>query len=149
MTAPVCPRACAGSYSLRSSPPRLREPVWDWPSPRNSLRLSAAACGYSQWNRTAQGRNWHSMERILVIDDDPGFRDLLQTILAGEQYDVDTGASRADAIRLGSACQYDLVLSDLKLPDGSGLEILQWFTAQTPDTPVIMITAFGTLESAV
>jgi len=89
------------------------------------------------------------MERILVIDDDPGFRDLLQTILAGEQYDVDTGASRADAIRLGSACQYDLVLSDLKLPDGSGLEILQWFTAQTPDTPVIMITAFGTLESAV
>jgi two-component system response regulator AtoC len=89
------------------------------------------------------------MERILVIDDDPGFRDLLETILSGEGYEVDAGASVADAARFGSTWQYDLVLSDLKLPDGSGLDILRWFNAQMPDTPVIMITAFGTIESAV
>lgn len=89
------------------------------------------------------------MERILIIDDDPGFRDLLQTILSGEKYEVDAGASVADATRLGSALQYDLVLSDLRLPDGSGVDILQWFTSQSPDTPVIVITAFGTIESAV
>src|SRR5579871_1000341 len=89
------------------------------------------------------------MERILVIDDDSGFRDLLVTILSGEGYEVDLGSSRADALRLGSIRQYDLVLFDLRLPDGSGLHILQWFRTQMPDTPVIMITAFGTIESAV
>ena len=89
------------------------------------------------------------MERILVVDDDCGFRELLEAILSGEGYTIDTGASIADARRLGSVRQYDLVLSDVRLPDGSGLEILRWFADQMPDTPVVMITAFGTVESAV
>ena len=89
------------------------------------------------------------MERILVIDDDSGFRDLLETILRKEGYDVESGASVADAVRLGAKHQFHLVLSDVRLPDGDGLEVLRWFTEQAPDTPVIMITAFGTIESAV
>ncbi len=89
------------------------------------------------------------MERILVIDDDRGFRELLEAILSGEGYAIDCGGAIADATRLGAARQYDVVLSDLKLPDGSGLEILRWFAEQAPDTPVIMITAFGTVGSAV
>ncbi len=89
------------------------------------------------------------MERILVIDDDPGFRELLEAILAGEGYVVDVGASVADAVRLCGGRQYDLVLSDLKLGDGSGIDILRSCAEQMPDTPVIMITAFGTIESAV
>jgi two-component system response regulator AtoC len=89
------------------------------------------------------------MERILIIDDDPGFRELLETILDGEGYTVDSGASVADATRLGARRQYDVVLSDLKLPDGSGLDVLRWFNEQMPETPVIMATAFGTIESAV
>jgi DNA-binding NtrC family response regulator len=89
------------------------------------------------------------MERILVIDDDPGFRQLLQAILTGEGYAVDEGASVADGLRLCAARQYDLVLSDLKLPDGSGLDVLRWCAEQMPDTPVLVITAFGTIESAV
>jgi two-component system response regulator HydG len=89
------------------------------------------------------------MERILVIDDDSGFRELLETILKGEGFAVDAGGSIADAIRLGAARQYDLVLSDLKLPDGSGIEVLRWFGEQMPETPVVMITAFGTVGSAV
>ncbi len=89
------------------------------------------------------------MERILIIDDDPGFRELLETILAGEGYAIDAGGSAGDATRFGSGKQYDLVLSDLKLPDGSGLDVLRWFAEQMPDTPVIMITAFGTVQSAV
>jgi DNA-binding NtrC family response regulator len=89
------------------------------------------------------------MERILIIDDDPGFRELLETILAGEGYAIDAGGSVSDAIRFGSARQYDLVLSDLKLPDGTGLDILRWFSEQAPETPLIVITAFGTVQSAV
>ena len=89
------------------------------------------------------------MERILVIDDDPGFRELLAAILSDEGYEVESGASIADAVRLGAARQYNLVISDLRLPDGSGIEILRWFSEQAPNVPVIMITAFGTFESAV
>src|SRR5664279_2868129 len=89
------------------------------------------------------------MERILVIDDDPGFRELLAAILSDEGYEVESGASIADAVRLGAARQYNLVISDLRLPDGSGIEILRWFAEQAPNVPVIVITAFGTFESAV
>ena len=89
------------------------------------------------------------MERILVIDDDPGFRELLATILSDEGYEVESGASIADALRLGAARQYSLVISDLRLPDGSGIGILRWFSEQAPNVPVIVITAFGTFESAV
>jgi DNA-binding NtrC family response regulator len=89
------------------------------------------------------------MERILVIDDDPGFRELVEAVLAGEGYEVTCGGSVADARRLGTHRQFDLVLSDVRLPDGDGLEILRWWTEQMPDTPVIMMTAFGTIESAV
>ncbi len=89
------------------------------------------------------------MERILIVDDDLGFRELLETILSNEGYQVDSGASVADGIRLGSQRQYDLALTDLRLPDGAGLDILRWYKEQMPDTPVIMLTAFGTIESAV
>ncbi len=90
-----------------------------------------------------------SLETILVIDDDAGFRKLLETILRGEQYQVHSGASLADAFRLGAAREFDLVLSDLRLPDGEGLDVVRWFAEQQPQAPVIMITAFGTVESAV
>jgi len=89
------------------------------------------------------------METILVIDDDPGFRRLLEAILAGEGYSVESGGSVADAKRLGEKKQYHLVLTDLRLPDGDGTEILRWFKEQSAGTPVIMITAFGTVSSAV
>ena len=89
------------------------------------------------------------MEQILVVDDDPGFRKLLETILAGEGYRVTTAASVADALRQSEHRQFHLVVSDLKLPDGDGLDILRWLKEHTPETPVVMITGFGTVASAV
>ena len=89
------------------------------------------------------------MERILIIDDDPGFRALLETILAGDGYQVVTGGSVADAKRLGAREAFHLALSDLKLPDGDGMDVLRWFQSYAPETPIIMITAFGTVASAV
>jgi len=89
------------------------------------------------------------MARILIIDDDPGFRKLLETILAAEGYAIDAGGSVREARKLGAAKRYDLVLSDLKLPDGDGIQVLKWFAENAPETPVIMLTAFGTVETAV
>lgn len=89
------------------------------------------------------------MERILVIDDDPGFRNLLETILVGEGYGVENAGSVAEAVRAGGRRNYDLVVADMKLPDGDGLAVLRWWMENIPETPVIMITAFGTIASAV
>jgi len=88
-------------------------------------------------------------EKILVVDDDPGFSLLLETILKGEGYDVDTASNVQTARGLGARRIYHLVISDLKLPDGDGLQVLEFFRDQAPETPVIMITAFGTVPNAV
>ena len=88
-------------------------------------------------------------ERILVVDDDAGFSRLLETILRGEGYAVDVAGSVASAIQLGTRTQYHLIVSDLRLPDGDGLRVLAFFGDQSPETPVIMITAFGTIPNAV
>ena len=89
------------------------------------------------------------MELILVVDDDPGFRKLLETILTGAGYQVQTAGTVGEALRLAAARQFHVVLSDLKLPDGDGLAVLRWLSENAPETPVIMLTAFGTIASAV
>ncbi len=89
------------------------------------------------------------METILIVDDDSGFRRLLETILAGEGYAIEAAGSVADALRAATRKQFQLVLTDLRLPDGDGLAILRWFHEHAPETPVIMITAYGTVATAV
>lgn len=88
------------------------------------------------------------MERILVVDDDAGFCKLLATILSGEGYSVETAASVAEALRASERANFHLVLTDLRLPDGDGIEILsRW--RERDDTPFVVITAFATVSSAV
>ena len=89
------------------------------------------------------------METILIVDDDPGFRSLMEKILKKEGYPVDSAASVQEAAVCTGRRSYDLVVSDLMLPDGSGLDVLQRARQDMPDVPVVMITAFGTVASAV
>ncbi len=89
------------------------------------------------------------MESILIVDDDPGFRSLMETILRGEGYSVDVAVNVAEALAAAGRKSYHLVVSDLKLPDGSGIDILRHWKQEMPEVPVIMITAFGTVASAV
>ncbi|MCX6620890.1 MAG: sigma-54 dependent transcriptional regulator, partial [Acidobacteria bacterium] len=89
------------------------------------------------------------MEQILVVDDDPGFRSLLETILKAEGYEVQAAASIAEAGRAGTQKQFHLVLTDLKLPDGDGLMVLRRWREAGLSTPFIVITGFGTVPSAV
>jgi DNA-binding NtrC family response regulator len=89
------------------------------------------------------------METILIVDDDAGFRSLMETILRGEGYEVDSAGSVGEARAQGERRSYHLVITDLKLPDGSGLDVLRHWKQEMPETPVVMITAFGSVASAV
>jgi two-component system response regulator PilR (NtrC family) len=87
--------------------------------------------------------------RALVIDDEPDIRDLLSMTLRRMQVEVETASDRATAVqRLGNE-RFDLVLTDMRLPDGDGLDIVQWIQQQRPGVPVAVITAHGNVETAV
>lgn len=89
------------------------------------------------------------MASILIVDDDAGFRALMDTILQGEGYDTATAGSVAEALAAGARRSFDLVVTDLKLPDGNGLEVLRYWKQEMPEIPVVVITGFGAVESAV
>jgi DNA-binding NtrC family response regulator len=83
------------------------------------------------------------MERILIIGEDAGFREKLGAVLAGWGYVVHSGASVEDAVRSGSRGQYHLVLTDLEISGGNGLDVLRWFAEHSPETPVAMLNRDG------
>lgn len=89
------------------------------------------------------------MDPILIVDDDAGFRQLLETILKGEGYAVATAGKVAEARKACGSGRYSLVISDLKMPDGDGLDVQKWFAEHAPGTPFVLITGFGTVATAV
>ena len=89
------------------------------------------------------------MKRILIVDDEQSMRELLAILLKKEGFEVLTAGSRAEAASLLGRHAVDLVLTDVRLPDGDGLEILRHVKAAAPETVVIVMTAYGTSEAAV
>ena len=89
------------------------------------------------------------MNKILVVDDEKSMRDFLSIMLKKEGYEVTTAKSGGDAIKVIQAEIFDLVITDVKMPHGGGIEVLKTVKDVSPETIVIMITAFGTAESAV
>jgi DNA-binding NtrC family response regulator len=90
------------------------------------------------------------MARILLIDDDASGRTALRRALKGQGYEVEAHAAGATAMAvLESGAEFDLVITDLKMPEMDGLEVLQRVRDLDKDLPVILITAFGTIENAV
>lgn len=87
--------------------------------------------------------------RILVVDDDPSLRRVLQVQLEQEGYEVVVTASAQQALSVLQLRQLDLVITDLKLPGMSGLELLKQIHSQYPQMIIIMLTAFGTVDTAV
>jgi two-component system response regulator FlrC len=86
---------------------------------------------------------------ILVVDDEPAMRLLLSSVLVEEGHDVTAAASGEEALRLIAKRHFHLVLTDLKMPGISGLELLEQVKRDDPGTAVIILTAFGTVEGAV
>ena len=87
--------------------------------------------------------------RLLVVDDEEAIRDMLAEFLTLEGYIVRTAADGLDALRLLSTAPADIVLTDLKMPRMGGIELLDELRAAHPRTLAIIMTGFGTVETAI
>ena len=77
---------------------------------------------------------------LLVIDDDPVTVDLLKEVLSGEGLEVSTALSGEQAMALGLDNLFDLVITDVRMGEKDGMEVLRFFKKNAPETTVIMIT---------
>ncbi|MFQ5797073.1 MAG: sigma-54-dependent transcriptional regulator [Bacteroidota bacterium] len=88
-------------------------------------------------------------DRILVVDDEKIIRESLSFILEKEGYDVSEAANGVEALKQLKQKPVDIVLTDLEMPEMKGIELLERVTRQFPETFVIIITAYGSLETAI
>ncbi|MBT3401419.1 MAG: response regulator, partial [Rhodospirillaceae bacterium] len=89
------------------------------------------------------------MAKILLVDDDPDFRAALVARLAQKGLDVDAAESGAVALERLRERAYALVISDVRMPEMDGIELLRRVKADRPQTPVLMLTAFRDVGDAV
>jgi len=88
-------------------------------------------------------------EKILIVDDEEGMRRLLVRVLGKEGYQATAAESGAEALRCIAGENFDLVIADIQMPGMNGLELLAELKSFDPALPVVVITAYGTVESAV
>ena len=89
------------------------------------------------------------MKNVLVVDDEPDIRELLEITLSRMNLDSHAAANVREAKSLLDIEQFDLCLTDMKLPDGNGIELVEHIQTQYPHIPVAVITAFGSMEAAI
>lgn len=87
--------------------------------------------------------------RALVIDDEPDIRELLALTLGRMDIETVVAGDVREAKEALSGSNFDICLTDMRLPDGDGLELVEWIQAHTPKVPVAVITAHGNVETAV
>jgi two-component system, NtrC family, nitrogen regulation response regulator NtrX len=89
------------------------------------------------------------MSKILVIDDERSIRNTLKEILEYEKHVVHDAADGAEGLKMASEGSYDIILCDIKMPKMDGLEVLEKIQELSADTPVVMISGHGNIETAV
>jgi two-component system, NtrC family, response regulator AtoC len=89
------------------------------------------------------------MDSVLIIDDEKNVRALLMRVLAEERLDVHAVGTAAEGLQLADEVDPDVILLDLRLPDANGLDVLKTLRTRRPEAAVLMVTAFGQVESAV
>ena len=88
-------------------------------------------------------------QRALIVDDEPDIRELLEITLGRMKLDTRSARNVKEARELLAAEPFDLCLTDMRLPDGTGLDLVQHIQQRHPQVPVAMITAYGSLDTAV
>jgi two-component system response regulator PilR (NtrC family) len=86
---------------------------------------------------------------VLIIDDEPDIRELLEITLLRMGLNTYTAGTVKEALECLNTYQLDLCLTDMKLPDGTGIDIVNYIQHHCPDLPIAVITAFGNMETAV
>ena len=89
------------------------------------------------------------METILVVDDERNYLVVLEALLEPEGFEIVTSENAVDALALVANSDLDLVIADMKMPGMSGMELLETCKKIKPEVPVIIMTAYGTIETAV
>ena len=89
------------------------------------------------------------METVLIVDDEKNYLVVLSAFLSGEGYETLTADSAQQALEIVETSDLDLVLTDMKMPTMDGIELLKRIKEKVPDLPVVMMTAYGTVEKAV
>jgi len=89
------------------------------------------------------------VRRVLVVDDEPDICELLELTLVKMGLAVDTAGTVSDAREMLKGTRFDLCLTDMRLPDGDGLELVRHIAGLSQDVPVAVITAYGSAENAV
>jgi two-component system response regulator PilR (NtrC family) len=90
-----------------------------------------------------------SKARILIVDDEPDIRELVEIALSRMGLSTDSAANLADARQRLDSGRFDLCITDMRLPDGNGIELVGYIQKHFPQTPVAVITAHGNAEAAV
>jgi two-component system response regulator PilR (NtrC family) len=88
-------------------------------------------------------------QKVLIVDDEPDIRELLEITLGRMKLDTFSARNLGEAQALLSRETFGLCLTDMRLPDGTGLELVQHIQQRHPNVPVAMITAYGSLETAI
>ena len=90
-----------------------------------------------------------SMARVLVVDDERSMQEFLEIFLRSEGYEVETAGDVQSATLHVENDDFDIVISDMQMPDGTGIDVLHATHEHSPETVVIMITAFASTENAI
>ena len=90
-----------------------------------------------------------STGKILVVDDEDIVRTSCSRTLSPEGYDVRLAKNGAEGLKMASEERFDLVLTDLKMPDMDGIEVLRIIKEKWPETAVIIVTGYQTVDTAV
>jgi DNA-binding NtrC family response regulator len=91
----------------------------------------------------------HTESSVIIVDDEPGIRTALRANFLRHGWRVETASGVRDAIRTLNSREFDLVVTDMRMPDGSGMEVMRAARNASPTTAVILLTAYGSVPDAV
>src|SRR5262249_37678537 len=121
---------------------------WNAPFWYNGTQDAGPARSRLAWN-LLPGSSMTPTRHILLVDDDPAMREMLESLFEARGYRTSCAPTADAALALCADTDFDVVLSDIRMPGRSGVELVGELHRLRPETPVVLMTAFGSIDSAV